>query len=79
MKYTPERCTRHTSGDGNHHIPRVKPVEKYASDRCITVITQHHIPPLGFIHNSGKIVLTQNSLKRIIEGILITGTLNVNN
>ena len=51
-----DRQTAHSATlvDGSHHIPQLLLVEEYASDRCITGSTPHHIPPFEFIQKRPK-------------------------
>ena len=52
-----------------------------ASDGCITGSRQHlHTHGYDFFKiDLSKVSLTHNSLKTFVEGIFVTGTLNVNN
>ena len=49
-------------------------------DRCMTGSTPHYIPPLEFFPiRLNRLILRHDSLKTFVEGVFITGTLNVNN
>ena len=70
---------------GSNGIPRVTGAfislgwnwwsNMHASDRFITESTPHYIPPLDFVLDLSRVILTHNWLETFLEGSFITGAL----
>ena len=69
---------RHTSGDGSHHILGLT-----AGVICIRSMYNRKYTALHSVRFFSEwiltVILTHNSLKTSVEGIFVTGTLNVKN